>query len=174
MKKSIVAMLALLPVLAFAGGGTYSVPVGTNMPIVTPFVSAQDMQYHVPTTNGFLKAGITPWASNTTYAVGAVALLKQFPYFVQTAGTSGATSPNPGADTISDNGVVWLAASAGYPKKAVIVQLVSGACTLHIDQAPLSMNVAGTVISLGQPSCFDGMITANAVTTNTTVNVVTY
>lgn len=172
MKKSLIASILAAPLLALAGGGTYAVPVGTNMPVIAGFASGQDIHPFVSqTTNGATRTGMQPWTNAHAYVVGEIASIRGWPYVVQTAGTSGGTAPAVSAETVTDNTVTWLQCCANK-KTMVLVQLVSGACTVYFAGGPVAMTVAGSVIGVSDPSCYQGTVTANAVTTNTTVNAV--
>ena len=162
MKRLLVALLLAAPFVASAGGGAYSVPVGTNLLVVAPVIDGYRLKSEMPRSN------------SVVYAVGSVVrMLDNQAYVAQIGGTSGTNVLALGPEIVVDGTVTWLRESM-MERTVVLLQLVSGACTVTIADAPLVLSTAGMCVGLAAPSCYQGPVYVNAAVTNTTINVVTF
>jgi len=169
--KKLLASLVLLPLLALAGGGTYTVPAGSTYLVVPAVINTGG---HYNTTND----AVALWASNTTYAAGSTVRLSTFAggtiYTAQAAGVSTNTIPRPGPESVSDGTVTWLRNPTMLRTGLVIQRASGGIATISIAGGSLVFTVDGSTIGLSAPSCYDGAVYVTAAGTNVVVNTITW
>jgi len=172
--KKLIASLLLVPVILFAGGGTFVVPAGATRVVVPP-IAQQNSSIALVNSNRLVSADV--WASNTTYAAGQVTRIPNyggFSYVVQVGGTSSNVAPAIGAASVSDGTVTWLRCPTA-PRTGVVVQFVSGSSvTLNLAGGSLTFTAAGSTFSVAAPSCYDGAISVTAIGANATISTITW
>ncbi len=169
--KKLLASLVLCPLLALAGGGTYTVPAGGTYLLVPGVINTGG---HYNTTN----SAVALWTSNTTYAAGSTVRLSGYAngaiYTAQAAGTSTNVAPRSGPESVSDGTVVWLRNPTQSRTGLVIQRASGGIATVSIAGGNVVFTEDGSAIGLSAPSCYDGAVYGTATGTNVIFNVITW